>query len=133
MNVLRESQSRRQVKCSGKELKSLKECLTMTAKAFAGMRQQHRRALLEQMRRLSGQWLWQSEFDYISARKIREANDLSQKRLAVLIGINFISIYRFESGVLIPDPRCRSSRRYVTWLVEHGFKTPENCNKRTPQ
>ncbi|MEK6910706.1 MAG: helix-turn-helix transcriptional regulator [Nanoarchaeota archaeon] len=61
------------------------------------------------------------ELDKENLEKIRKEAGLTQKELAMQLGINDYNICRYERGGLCYPPTGRKMSKYVEWLKERGY------------
>ncbi len=57
------------------------------------------------------------EFDYEDARQTREGQGLTRKQLSKKVGKHELTIYKYETGKLIPNEK--TGKKYLEWLSQH--------------
>jgi len=60
-------------------------------------------------------------FNYEIAKEIRISQGLTRKQLSNRLGIHEITLYKYETGRLIPSTE--SSKKYLIWLQQHQKTT----------
>lgn len=57
-------------------------------------------------------------FDYEEARKTRESLEMTRKKAVSEVGggLSEITLFKYETGRLIPRPSTESGKRYLSWL-----------------
>lgn len=69
------------------------------------------------------QFIKKSPFNGERAREVREKAGLSRVALKKIVGIHEMTIFKYETGKCIVDPRSKSSKEgtYLQWLKKQGY------------
>jgi DNA-binding transcriptional regulator YiaG len=99
-------------------------CRQITAR-FHGLDRHHRWKLLTDLRILLDTHLDSEDhignFDFKRARKIRVGLKLSRKELQNILQIHSQTLFKYETGKVIPNPANKTPARYLNWLQGNGF------------
>ena len=62
-------------------------------------------------------------FDFEQARRIRDASGMSRQELVKLLkGIHELTLYKYETGRLVPKNDSEPGISYLKWLSDNGYK-----------
>ncbi len=96
---------------------------------FAKSDERKRHQYLKIIKRLGEEKRSESHFDHIGARAVRDALGLTRKHLgAQLQGVSDITLYKYESGILVPNVKNKSGKKYLAWLktARESLHKPES-------
>ncbi len=64
-----------------------------------------------------------SGFDFKHASNIREDLNLTRRQLCkqLNVGLHEVTLYKYETGRLTPNPKAPKGASYLKWLKKNGF------------